>query len=374
MSVASFNKLPLSGDSQLSTSSLSSIFNNTSASYKFYWLLSILDTLEQNSTEITFKDLNIRMIALSWHTINFHKLSFGLQDKLEASIRAIIDKSKGQIKENESKQKVVEYLTSNYIEFKKDIDHFNFKVPYHFLSPFLGSLNSKKEWISKSSESYVSNKPCLYKLTNDSIIIHSSWKKYLINNRRIIQDFVLWNFTHKFLESRNPNVPNITRKLTQKPKRKSLSKQMKLWLEYSMHKKILSIYTGKSVEQFDLDHFIPWSFVTHDQIWNLVPIEKSLNSSKSNKLPSQKLIESFSEQQFDFVQCLKTTATFTNNKKLFEDYSYIFKEPTKDILTKEKLEFVQTITNHLNPLIQFANNLGFQSWNYEKQPISKSEY
>jgi len=69
---------------------------------------------------------------------------------------------------------------------------------------------------------------------------------------------------------------------------------MQLWQAYSSQIDLISIYTGHYIENFDIDHFIPWSFVTHDQLWNLAPIEKSLNSSKSNKLPGQNLVRTFS--------------------------------------------------------------------------------
>ena len=42
------------------------------------------------------------------------------------------------------------------------------------------------------------------------------------------------------------------------------------------------IYTGNPLERnsFDLDHFMPWSFVSHNQNWNLIPTDSSFNSSK----------------------------------------------------------------------------------------------
>ena len=38
-------------------------------------------------------------------------------------------------------------------------------------------------------------------------------------------------------------------------------------------------------ESYDVDHFIPWSFVMNDELWNLMPMDSALNSSKSNRLP-----------------------------------------------------------------------------------------
>jgi len=39
------------------------------------------------------------------------------------------------------------------------------------------------------------------------------------------------------------------------------------------------------VKDISIDHFVPWSYVAHDEMWNLNPTTKSINSFKSNKLP-----------------------------------------------------------------------------------------
>ena len=31
-----------------------------------------------------------------------------------------------------------------------------------------------------------------------------------------------------------------------------------------------------------VDHFVPWQYVAHDELWNLHPTTKSINSSKNN--------------------------------------------------------------------------------------------
>ncbi|WP_248736143.1 HNH endonuclease [Neobacillus rhizosphaerae] len=45
-------------------------------------------------------------------------------------------------------------------------------------------------------------------------------------------------------------------------------------------------YCGKSIKKEDahVDHFIPWSFVQADQLWNLVIACSTCNLSKSDKL------------------------------------------------------------------------------------------
>ncbi|WP_410479158.1 HNH endonuclease domain-containing protein [Pedobacter miscanthi] len=33
------------------------------------------------------------------------------------------------------------------------------------------------------------------------------------------------------------------------------------------------------------EHFIPYAFVSHDLIWNLIPADPSFNSPKNDRLP-----------------------------------------------------------------------------------------
>lgn len=40
---------------------------------------------------------------------------------------------------------------------------------------------------------------------------------------------------------------------------------------------IRDVFTGQPVKekQYDVDHFIPWSFVMSDKLWNLMPVYDS---------------------------------------------------------------------------------------------------
>ena len=44
--------------------------------------------------------------------------------------------------------------------------------------------------------------------------------------------------------------------------------------------------TGKAIPENDLsiDHIIPWSYMYSDDLWNLVYVNKSINSSMSNRI------------------------------------------------------------------------------------------
>ena len=45
-----------------------------------------------------------------------------------------------------------------------------------------------------------------------------------------------------------------------------------------------------------VDHVIPWSYLYSDDIWNLVLVKKGANSSKSNKIPEEELINKLEQR------------------------------------------------------------------------------
>lgn len=51
---------------------------------------------------------------------------------------------------------------------------------------------------------------------------------------------------------------------------------------------IREIYTGQDIpiDLLSLDHFVPRSYISNDELWNLTLMRRSLNSSKYNRLPA----------------------------------------------------------------------------------------
>src|SRR5680860_702537 len=70
---------------------LAACFNNTSATYKYYWFLSFLQEIERGNTHISKRDLFARMIANAWFTVNYFHVSFGKQDLIQNTIQSIYE-------------------------------------------------------------------------------------------------------------------------------------------------------------------------------------------------------------------------------------------------------------------------------------------
>ena len=272
----------------LSTHCLAKVFSNTSATYKFFWFISILQIYVQNgNTRINVWDIVIRMVANAWYPIHYFRLSFGKYDSLYTIVMELHRLTNIPIDAN--REYVVEELRKHIDEpsVKSQLRILTKNVPFRFLSPWINYSDDKS--IVQRSQAFENG--CLYKLeqidSNMWIELNPIWLTYLTEHFPILTDFAYWNLT-LFLQVRNPNVPNIPNKLIKSEVRCSLTKQRAFWnTVIDAGNKVDCIYTGKqlSVGGYDLDHFIPWSFVSHDLLWNLMPADSSINSSKSNKLP-----------------------------------------------------------------------------------------
>lgn len=345
-------------DPNISVTRLQSAFNNTSTSYKFYWFISLLEILgEKQEQKILVPEILTRMIVNAWYPIHYFKLSFGVQDKLSDNVRMIQDRI--GIPVNLNKRDLHQEL--NAIQDKsieKSIRNLGTNVLYRFLSPWIPFV-SNLDTIERSKK-YENN--CPYAIEGKAITLHPTWHKYLLEYRKILLDFCYWNLT-LYLQARNPNTPNIPNKLIKPISRSSLVAQRQYWeIVFEKNPNLSSIYTGIPLakDNYDLDHFIPWSFVTHDLLWNLIPSDRKLNISKGNKLPSLDLyLSKFSElQQFGIRIVSKEQP---NNKRL-EDFTQLgYSIP--DLTGMPPQTFKALYYKTMSPMIQIAENMGFERWN-----------
>jgi diadenosine tetraphosphate (Ap4A) HIT family hydrolase len=273
-------KLP--GSRHLPIHLLASCFNNTVATYKFYWFLSILHAAENGETKIQKKDLFASMVANAWYTVNYFHLSFGKQDKLQRGIERI--KTLEAISIDEDRQAILSKLRNAAKETLTELRYFDSQVPHWFLSPWFRGLNRGE--IYTSSKSFANQS--LYALYDEHILINPEWVNYLIENVHMLKAFCYWNLAI-FLQAKNPNVPDIPNKLIKPAARNSLTKQRKEFWDIVIDKNGPQhcIYTRKPLykDDYAVEHFIPYAFVSHDLIWNLIPADKSFNSSKGDRIP-----------------------------------------------------------------------------------------
>lgn len=212
-------------DKSIDVKVLAQIYNNTTATYKFYWFVSILDLLvKEGKTVLSFREIIVGMIAEAWYPIHYFRLSYGKSDSLYKQIIELqqildipIDASKSHIKRS---------ITDNFNnrQVSELLRIFTLHVPCRFLSPWIKFTSDPA--VKSKSRRFANN--CLYAINGERIEINPSWVGYLTENYVILKEFTFWNLTI-FLQKRNPNVPDLSSKLVKPTQRDSLLKQHRFW-------------------------------------------------------------------------------------------------------------------------------------------------
>ena len=106
-----------------------------------------------------------------------------------------------------------------------------------------------------------------------------------------------------------PKIVNKVNSISEaKLRRESLAKYKNELMKQFADGVAIDFYSGKPLADNDIsvDHVIPWSFMYSDDIWNLVLTSKSNNSSKSNSIPSQEVIDRLKKRNALLVGLLAT--------------------------------------------------------------------
>ena len=183
---------------------LRNIFLHTTTSYKFFWMLAILDFAKMKKIEkpIPYDVLTARMIAKAWKPIMQQNLFLGKQDMFLKNILEIIlcsPLSKDSLEEN-----IIQQLEKNRKNewYRKLVKKLTIYVPERLLYPWIGTC-TREEAVAMSGKA---EKRSLYTLTgNNSIVINRLWREYLETNATFLEGFV-YQSLYAYLEKRNRKV------------------------------------------------------------------------------------------------------------------------------------------------------------------------
>ncbi len=350
----------------LDIAKLSSVFRDTTNAYKFYWFLSILDSLrDKGESSITQKDIALRMLANAWYPLDYFKLSFGSKDGFKKVAQFI--SSKMTVDNRPNSRSLFDQIKQNFsekdlIELTQETKKLYRWVPFRFVRPFIeaeikGILDQNvNAAIIRICDELFESQPhrVMYRFVGDSIELNRIWVDYLQKHQGILRGFIFWHLV-KFMQKNNPNVIGLSEKL-QKPTQRDLKAANRFWKGYiAENPDATCIYSGQIItdENLSLDHFLPWSYVAHDQLWNIIPTPKNINSAKNDRLPSlEAYFEGFSTLQYKAVQFYLKKG----NHQLPEDYTYLFRENLYDMSLET---FQDVLRKQITPQWQTAQNLGF---------------
>lgn len=371
----------------LNIGALAGLFRNTTNSYKFVFFLSLLDLLKRHHFDAerpyTYAEITIEMLAMAWFAHTFFRLSFGAQDTITAKLDALaLDFQTSENLFARDRQALREALRSTDLKAAGRLMEF---VPYRLLIPFLDPQLQgvdKGAWMvferampAITNAHFETARP-LYRFDSDdyrtcaAVHWHPDWVAYLERHFPIIEGWAAWHWL-RYMQRRNPTTPSLPNKLFPPTKRDSLARQTRYWRAVLNHPDAEALHciysdTLLNAEDFALDHYLPWSFVAHDQLWNLIPAPAAVNSSKSNHLPSADYFEDFVMLQYEGLRIASRVLPAKQFATMTEDYlADLHLSSTESLMKFDQLyrAYEQTI----GPLISLATNQGFTpDWQYAR--------
>lgn len=376
----------LPNSEHLDVLALSRLFSDKTNSYKYLFFLALLNILSRGffnpSNPIKLSDLVVEMLVIAWYPHSAFGLSFGSQDKITDKLddlnleiqKPLLEVTKGDMKylrEQILNRGIDEKLIRGLIKYLTRY------VPFLLIRPFFAETKGmkkdneiKNKIISLAEEVFNTRKP-LYKFTLDqnSIEIHPEWLNYIKTHYKILYGWASWGFL-EYMQAKNPSMPGIVNKIfPPEESRKAMPEQTRFWKTIITHssERITCIYSGAEVDtnNLSLDHFLPWKFVAHNQLWNLIPIPKNVNSSKFDRIPAELYLEELAKVQHTGLVIARKYFEKKSWNRCIESYIVDFQFSEDELLNFDI--FLHKYVSQIKPRMSLAISYGFEGdWIYQR--------
>jgi len=381
-------KLDLCSDliytNNLDTDKFARMLDDPSQCYKFYWLEAIINLITTTDNDLCFDQIINEMIFEAWYSVTRYHLHLGPAIKgksenfLEHAVKVV--ESDADLPQSATKIDILAAIARKEAKLKSDKNNLTIYVPYRLISSFLDELSGGDHmwdqhrrliaYIEKINEQQ--NLP--YTIVdgrgiNKKIHINKYWKQLIMDNFPVIISWIQLKKI-RFLQDRNPGVPGVIYKLSQENENvRKLSNARDLWKCAAKTGEVpfRDIYSGTelNIQKFELDHFVPWSYIANDELWNLIPMEKRLNSSKSNRLPDWNIyFNSMASTQYALY---RTVFAFPEVRRKFENcrrdnLNAIWAAETLYVGGNSEEQFKNILEHNLKPLYDSAYLQGYGLW------------
>ena len=366
---------------ELNIGYLSKLFENTTNCYKFFWFQAILRKMDGVRSRFTFDELINEMIVDAWYMVTEYHLRLGplgITDNLEEVVKYIHEKY--GFAPAEKREKILEFLQEvedkRIIKYKSDL---TLNVPYRLQVPFYDEINIARSMWNGSKKILISEinrqKRLIYYFARISglrtiIEVDEVWAEYLLKHKEILKGWTQLKLI-QYLQNKNPSVPGIADKI-EAPISRDIERVRKYWkLIIQIDPSLRDIYGDILLkdEKISVDHFVPWQYVAHDELWNLHPTTKSINSSKSNSLPLWELyFNSLGEIEYRAYELKNQNETLAREFQKIAPY-HLNNQQIRNQLYAEGLDknsFIERLEHVVKPVYESAQMSGFREWIYDK--------
>lgn len=255
-----------------------------------------MDPGERGPLVVEYRELAGRFLRYYWRQVCIFRIRQHHHPKREAKVvRAILDvwgSETGDGSENGGKSKGLGAVDDFDQLDKRDVK----SVTDTILREVFGSERSKKGVVVPRFQKVkigrwyeVVKKFYDYDDKRRVITVREDARRFFEKNRAILLDEVTFVWA-KYLESANGGLPGLLAKVEAariKPRRNAGI--LRAAREEFLASKEVCFYCGCKLdkETIEADHFIPWSFIFDDQMWNLVPSCGCCNGRKGGMLPDE---------------------------------------------------------------------------------------
>ncbi len=368
----------------LDVEGFSKMLKDPSYCYKFYWLEAIVKLISKDVKQTTYSDIIDEMICNAWYTVlEFHVHLSGImlgeaRDGLERAVIRLHDLSELRADADEVEIKNALAIFRSDVELKGYKDQLTNNVPYYACSQFFENNGYKVDGTCRRFLMYAelinAKSPLPYMLGKTSglkreVYFNPRWIQMIKDNMVPILGWIQYEKV-KWLQSNNPEVPSLVYKLVPyDAKQRKLKHVRDLWEVILEQKPIVDVFTDDYVDKdkYDVDHFIPRSFVMNDELWNLMPMDSNLNSAKNNRLPKwETYFGRFSKNQFIMYEMINDSR-IPGIHKLYEA---CFKDNLHSIWAGQELyrpgnseeQFLNILETNMKPVYDSARRQGYAYW------------
>ncbi|TPM23821.1 hypothetical protein [Mesorhizobium sp. B2-3-6] len=205
------------------------MFRDTTSSYKFFWLLAIIDLLPEFERALPAGRIVQAMVMRGWAAVALFRLSLGKVDRLQDCVRSL--QASSGLGARTSAPRLSRALGA-WPALPKWEDELARFVPGRFLGSWFPEAaretpydrRGSRELMAVSDRAFGQAHSGPYRLieVRDSVLVELApgWRDWLGANRALVLGFAEQQLA-RYLQARNPNVPGIINKL-ELPRRRSL--------------------------------------------------------------------------------------------------------------------------------------------------------
>ena len=277
--------------------------NNAShtTTYKHILMKALLECVPEidDSGKLSFIQISKHVTKIYWNLIITHQLTHINSAKTVSGVEKVM--LEFQQKHDIPKEWRFDQLPEKYKDVLiKEVNQIYKRYVFgSFYASFDGTIYSfhkKEEWLQ---------------IVPPYIVFFEKYKRILMN----VTNYQLAVFLEKY--NTKEAMENILNKIEFISARHSLEEYKQILLHHGIED---CFYGSKGLKKIHVDHFIPWSYVQNDLLWNFVLACPKCNSSKNNRIAHSDYLNTLLGRNNNWLN--QGLIEFYNERKLKEMYGF----------------------------------------------------